>query len=105
MCTGRWASVTPPAVAGNAAADAESEGFTAGLAAPPQPPRSSAAASSAMVRLIRPPVDLLADGSRPHPVGILRGMATTSERAYEKLVADLSGHGVAAGQMFGKPTL
>jgi hypothetical protein len=32
-------------------------------------------------------------------------MATTSERAYEKLVADLSGHGVTAGQMFGKPTL
>ena len=45
------------------------------------------------------------DGSRPVPVGILRGMATTSEQAYERLVADLSGRGVIAGQMFGKPTL
>jgi hypothetical protein len=32
-------------------------------------------------------------------------MATTSEQAYERLVADLSGRGVTAGQMFGKPTL
>jgi hypothetical protein len=32
-------------------------------------------------------------------------MASTSEQAYERLVADLSGHGVTAGQMFGQPTL
>ena len=32
-------------------------------------------------------------------------MATESEQAYERLVADLSGRGVVAGQMFGKPTL
>jgi hypothetical protein len=32
-------------------------------------------------------------------------MATASEQAYERLVADLSGRGVTAGQMFGKPTL
>jgi hypothetical protein len=32
-------------------------------------------------------------------------MATKSEQAYERLVADLAGHGVTAGQMFGKPTL
>ena len=32
-------------------------------------------------------------------------MATNSEQAYERLVADLSGRGVTAGHMFGKPTL
>src|SRR2546430_6295730 len=37
------------------------------------------------------------DGSRPGPAGILRGMAITSEQACERLVADLSGHGVQAG--------
>jgi hypothetical protein len=32
-------------------------------------------------------------------------MASSSEQAYERLVADLSGRGVTAGDMFGKPTL
>ncbi len=32
-------------------------------------------------------------------------MANMSEQAYERLAADLSGRGVTAGQMFGKPTL
>lgn len=32
-------------------------------------------------------------------------MATKAEQAYERVVADLSGRGVTAGTMFGKPTL
>ena len=32
-------------------------------------------------------------------------MANRSEKAYERLVADLTRHGVTAGNMFGKPTL
>ena len=32
-------------------------------------------------------------------------MASESEQAYKRLVADLSGRGVTAGHMFGKPTL